>query len=90
MHNEPNEPPTCVVQEITELTSKLQLAEAEIADLKSVNDRMEYRLTTLNEKLEDANNEIGRLTMVLKHRAKEIPSESWIRKHSDLFTARHH
>ncbi len=83
---------TYVVWENAELTTKLQLAEAEISNLKSANKRLENGLLTLSEKLEDANNEIGRLGMVLKHRAKEVSSERWPDKRNDWprMVARHH
>ena len=61
MHNELYDNFTYVFQENNELSTKLQQAETENASLKS-------KLITLSEKLEDANNEIGRLGMVLKHR----------------------
>lgn len=92
MQNKLYEHFTYVVQENTELSSKLQQAETEVANLKSANERMEHRLLALSEKLEDANNEIGRLGMVLKHRAKERPSERWLGMQNDwhdLATSHH-
>ena len=83
---------TSVVQENNELSTKLQHAEIEIARLKSANERLENRLLTLNEQLEDANNEIGRMGMVLKHRKKDIQSEKHIGKRNEwpFLAARHH
>jgi predicted nuclease with TOPRIM domain len=62
---------TYVVLENNELSNKLQHAETENASLKSANERLENRLLVLSEQLEDANNEIGRLGMVLRHRTKD-------------------
>jgi len=71
MHNELYENFTYVFQENNELSTKLQQAETENASLKSTIGQLENRLLTLSEKLEDANNEIGRLGMVLKHRVRD-------------------
>jgi len=49
------------------LTLKLQAYEAEIGSLKSANERLVNGLLTVTEKLEKANNEMGRLDMVMKH-----------------------
>ncbi len=65
---EPNERLDEVARAYNVLTTKLQQAESENARLKS-------ELQTLSEKLEDANNEIGRMGMVLKHRAKDMQSD---------------
>ncbi len=67
------------------LTTKLQLAESENARLKS-------ELLTLSEQLEDANNEIGRMGMVLKHRAKDMQSNRQFGNLNDLahLALRHH
>jgi predicted nuclease with TOPRIM domain len=90
MHNELFEHFNNVVQENIELMSKLELAEAKIANLKSTNERLEYGFQALSDKLEDANNEINRLGMVLKHRTKDMPPERWIRTHNDMLAARRH
>ena len=84
-----------VIRKNNELVFKLQHAEAEIASLKSANNRLEHSLLTLSEKLEDANNEIGRLGMVLKHRVinmQSVQSEKRLGKPNErlLMAAKHH
>lgn len=53
-----------------ELAIKLQVAETDIDNLKSAIGRLEDENLALTVKLEDANNEIGRLDMVLKRPVK--------------------
>ena len=69
MANELNERLNDALRENAELTRKLQMAETENGSLKS-------EFLALTEKLDDANNEIARLGMVLKHRTKDIESVS--------------
>lgn len=85
MTDELNERFNDVVRKNAELTVKLEVAETEIGNLKS-------ELLTLSEKLEDANNEMGRMGMVLKHRAKDMQSQKRLDKQNEwlLGAARHH
>lgn len=74
-----------------ELEASLLRANAENADLKAENRQLTDNLMKLNEKLEDANNEISRLCMVLKHREKGMPPEELHnRLHELLLTASPH
>lgn len=57
------------------LTLKLQAYEAEIGSLKSANQRLVNGLLTVTEKLEKANNEIGRLDLVVKHHRGDKATE---------------
>ncbi len=70
MTKELYEPHNEDVRKNSELTIKLKAAETEIGSLKSANERLANGLLTLCEKLQDATNEVGRLNMVLKNRAK--------------------
>jgi regulator of replication initiation timing len=81
-----------MTNELNELTTKLQQAETENASLKLANEQLENRVLTLSEKLEDANNEIGRMGMVLKHRTKDMESERQFGKPNEwsFLAARHH
>ena len=83
---------TYVVQENIELSTKLLHAETENASLKSANARLENMLLALSEKLADANNEIGRLGMVLRHRTKDMQSDRRFGQQNawSVSTARHH
>jgi chromosome segregation ATPase len=82
---------TYVFRGNNELSTRLQYAETENASLKAANEQLENRLLVLSEKLEDANNEIGRLDMVLKHRTKDMQSGRRLGKQSEwMLAARHH
>lgn len=85
MTSERNECFDEVVRAYVALTTKFQKAEAENARLKS-------ELLTLSEKLADADNEIGRMSMVLKHRAKDMQSERQFGRQIEWsnFVAHHH
>jgi predicted nuclease with TOPRIM domain len=61
-----------LVKENAGLSLKLKAAETEIDSLESANARLGNELLTLNEKLENANNEISRLDMVMKHRRDDL------------------
>jgi hypothetical protein len=56
-----------LVAENKALTMKLKLADAEIATLRIEVARLENGQLELSVKLEDANNEVGRIGMVLTH-----------------------
>jgi hypothetical protein len=80
-----------VVRANQELATKLQQSEFENASLKSAIEQFEYRVLTLSEKLDDANNEIGRLGMVLQHRAKDMQTVRQLGKNNEwLYAASQH
>ncbi|MDO8466089.1 MAG: hypothetical protein Q7S46_12705 [Gallionella sp.] len=67
-----------LIKENAELTLKLQLFEAEIGNLKLAVERLEDAQRGLTVKLEEANNEVSRAYMVLKHQGGNLKS---IRQH---------
>lgn len=83
---------TYVVRENNELTANLQRAEIENARLQSENEQLKNGLLALGEKLADANNEIDRLGMILKHRARDRESAKRLGKQREwpLFSAHQH
>lgn len=63
-----------LVQDNAGLTIKLQLAKTEIGSLKLEIERLEGGHLALTVKLQDANNEVARMGMVLKHQVKDLES----------------
>ncbi len=61
-----------LVQGNEKLAIKLQASEAETSRLKLAIERLEYNHQVLTEKLAEANNEIGRLSMVLKRQVNDM------------------
>ena len=70
-----------------DVLARLRHAEDENAKLRAENDRLRYNLSALGEELEDANNEISRLCMVLKHRDKGERYCGRLRRVSELLLA---
>lgn len=58
--------------ESSAMLERLQYAEAENVRLKTDREYLRLKVMELNEQLEDANNEISRLCMVLKHREMNV------------------
>lgn len=63
-----------LVKHNKKLTLKLRISETEVAQLHLEFERVEGENLALVVKLEDANNEIGRLDMVLRHRLDSLES----------------
>ena len=82
---EPNECNDEVIRSYNILATKYR-------QIKSENTRLKSELLALSEKLADANIEIARMGMVLKHRAKDMQSERQPGKQSHWLQSatRHH
>lgn len=67
-----------LIKENTELTLKLHLAEAEIGSLKVEIERLDDGQLALVVKLKDADNEVSRLSVIVKRQWVE---KNWLRRH---------
>jgi predicted nuclease with TOPRIM domain len=75
-----------LAKENLELTRKLNIAEAEIESLKSVNERLGSGILTLSEKLENASNEIARLDILMKRQRDNVATLNRLGKNSKKYS----